>query len=289
MLLLFHDMQSSPQGEQDVTMIRKQVYDSVQEMVTAADKAFQAGRRQRDDDAIRSDVHFLGRSFDGWGDVVAKVGDYWPEGLDLVQEMLFELRNVTGQARPKSRVRHSRWSADDGDEIDMDRLRAGQDCWRQTVREERDAPQTLCLVFSLSTSASYGSDEVLWRGAVAIVLADLLEACGYRVELWAVSYGRHAYYDGSDAFVAAKLKGSASPLDIAALVNGIAGWFYRTVVFQSYHVPLRARSSRTVIAIHEGMPAIIELAGNARVVTIDNVWDRSAAVAKVQEVMNRLH
>jgi hypothetical protein len=271
-----------------MTTIRTQVYESMQEMVEEADKAFRSGRRQRDDDTIRSDAAFLGRAFDGWGDVVAKVGDYWPEGLDLVQEMLFELRNVTGQARPRSRVRRGRWSADDGDEIDVDRLRAGQDCWRQTVREERDAPQTLCLVFSLTTSAAYDSEEVLWRGAVAIVLADLLEACGYRVELWAATYTQRAYYDGADAFIAAKLKGSASPLDIASLVNGIAGWFYRTVVFQSYHVPQRARFARNVGSIYDTMPAIVELAGNARVLTIDDVWDRSAAEFKVKEVMSRL-
>jgi hypothetical protein len=174
--------------------VRKQVFDSIQEMVQACDSAFQAGRYRRDDATIRRDAEFLGRAFTGWAEVVAKVGEYWPEGLDLVQEMLFELRNIAGQARPKSRVRRGRWSADDGDEIDMDRLRAGQDCWGQTVREEHDAPQTLCLVFALSTPSSRRSAEVLWRGAVAVILADLLEACGYRVELWAVNCT--AYYDG---------------------------------------------------------------------------------------------
>jgi hypothetical protein len=270
--------------------VRKQVYESVQEMVEAADKAFQAGRRQRSDAAICADADFIGRSFSGWADVVAKVGEYWPEGLDLVQEMLFELRNSTGQARPKSRVRRRRWSADDGDEIDVDRLRAGQDSWRRMVREERDAPQTLCLVFALTTPGRRGSEEVLWRGAVAIVLADLLESCGYRVELWGAAYNPGGYADGSDAFQAVRLKPSESPVDIASLVNGIAGWFYRTVLFQSYfadaeHKPLHSRS---VGVVHAGLPAVRDLAGNARVLTIDGVWDRYAAENKVKEVMERL-
>jgi hypothetical protein len=285
-LLIYHNIKPSPPGEQDVTTIRKQVYDSVQEMVEAADKAFQAGRTHGGFDR----ASFIGRAFTHWQDVVAKVGAYWPEGLDLVQEMLFELRNVTGQARPRSRVRKGRWSADDGDEIDVDRLRAGQDCWRQTIREEHDAPQTLCLVFSLSTPAKRRSEEVLWRGAVAIVLADLLEVCGYRVELWAVNYAARGYRDESTAFQAVCLKASASPVDIATLVNGIAGWFFRTVVFQSYHVE-KAKPRRTLgtpLPIHEDLPVVRELAGNARVLTIDGVWDRQAAENKVQEVMKSL-
>ncbi len=269
-----------------MTRIRKQVYDSIQEMVEACDAAHKAGRTHDGFERQR----FIGRAFTGWDDVVAKVGEYWPEGLDLVQEMLFELRNVTGQARPKSRVRRSRWSADDGDEIDMDRLRAGQECWRQMVREEHDAPQTLCLVFSLCTSAKRKSDEVLWRGAVAIILADLLEACGYRVELWAVNYCTSGYRDGSSAFQAVQLKARESPVDIASLVNGIAGWFYRTVVFQSYHVekPKPTKGLGRCMSIAEDMPLVRELVGNARVLTIDGVWDRSAAEAKVHEVMSSL-
>jgi hypothetical protein len=269
-----------------MTRIRTQVYDSIQEMVEACDAAHKAGRSHGGFDR----QHFIGRAITDWNDVVTKVGEYWPEGLDLVQEMLFELRNVTGQARPRSRVRRGRWSADDGDEIDVDRLRAGQECWRQMVREEHVAPQTLCLVFSLCTPAKRKSAEVLWRGAVAIILADLLEACGYRVELWAVNYCTSGYRDGSSAFQAVRLKASESPVDIATLVNGIAGWFYRTVVFQSYHVE-KLKPNKGLghcMSISADLPLVRELAGNARVLTIDGVWDRSAAEAKVQEVMSSL-
>lgn len=72
--------------------IRKQVYESMDEMVQACDAAYKAGRSHGGFDRAR----FIGRAFSGWDDVVAKVGEYWPEGLDLVQEMLFELHNVTG-------------------------------------------------------------------------------------------------------------------------------------------------------------------------------------------------
>jgi hypothetical protein len=159
------------------------------------------------------------------------------------------------------------------------------------VREEHDAPQALCLVFSLSTSASRGSEEVLWRGAVAVVLADLLEAAGFRVELWAVNHARRGYEDGSDAFQVVRLKAGDSPVDIATLVNGIAGWFFRTVVFQGYHVETQAEPCYTLgspLPVSAESPLVQELAGNARVVAIDGVWCRVGAEAKVKEVMSEL-
>jgi len=79
-------------------------------------------------------------------------------------------------------------------------------------------------------------------------------------------------------------------VDIASLVNGIAGWFYRTVVFQSYHVekPKPTKGLGRCMNISEDLPLVRELAGDARVLTIDGVWDRSAAEAKVQAVMSSL-
>jgi hypothetical protein len=274
--------------------MHKQVFGSVAEMIEACDAAFKAGRRRRTDDKLRGEGYWIGREFSGWADVVRKAGEVWPEGVALVEGMLDGLRDAAGGVRPKSRVRKSRWSPDDGDEIDNDRLRAGQDYWRQTVREERDAPQTLVIVFSFTTSSSRDSEEVLWRGAAAIILADLLEAAGYRVELWAVNYCKTydggGYVDMRDALQAVRLKASESPVDVATLVNGVSGWFYRTVLFQSYHViPVKTQEGLGhPVTITEETEIVRELAGNARVVVIDNVWSRTAATAKVREVLDRM-
>jgi hypothetical protein len=266
-----------------------QIFDSVTEMIDAADRAFQAGRRQRTDTELRKDAEWVGRRFDGWDDVKAKVGAYWAEGLDIVQEMLFELRDSCGSARPKSRKRRARWSADDGDEVDLDRLRSGQEPWRRMAREQMTAPQNLVLVFNLSTSASRDAADVLWRGAAAIILSDLLETAGFRVELWACNYVKNGYtIPKENAFQAVKLKASESPVDIASLTNGIAGWFFRTVVFQSYHVPPDATpnsSLGTPQRITEELEQVKQIAGNARVLTVDDVWDKGGAAALVKQVM----
>jgi hypothetical protein len=270
-------------------MIRKHVYGSLSEMVTAADRAFQDGRCSPS--VTKLDSRFLGRHFDSWADVVNKVTDYWPEGLDTVQEMLYELRESACQARPRSRVRRAHWSADDGDEIDTDRLRSGQDAWRRTFREEHDAPQHVVLVFSISTSCARDSASILWRGAVGIILADLLEEAGYRVELWGVDKGNRAYRDNSDSFQAVRFKASETPVDISNLTNGVSCWFYRSVFFQDLSVEtdvLVEPSLGSPTTIDDATPEVQEIAGNATTLVIDGLWDRHAAAAKVKQVMNGL-
>src|SRR5262249_9571944 len=135
-----------------------QVFESLQEQIEAADRAWHAGRHHRADHVIRSRPEFYGRPFSGWRDVVREAGEHGEEGLDLMQEMLHELRHCTGSVRPRSRVRRARWNADDGDEVDIDRLRAGQEPWRQMVRER----QVRCLL----TGAELEVDE----NAVAVIV-----------------------------------------------------------------------------------------------------------------------
>jgi hypothetical protein len=275
-----------------MTGIYKPIYESVQEMTAAADAASKAGRRRQTDEDYRSRGHFWGRKFSGWDDVVQKVAEYWPEGLDLVQGMLHDLRDGVCQSKPKSRVRRARWSADDGDDVDVDRLRSGQDCWRLMAREQRDAPQNVAIVFSLATRWERSAESILWRGAVAIVLADLLEDAGYRVEVWAVNNMTLAYENGATAQQAVCLKHSEVPVDIASLVNGVSGWFYRTVVFQSYYA-VTASTPNPCMGYPKGVTEETEVVqdavGDTMKVVIDEVWDRDAAVSKVREVIAGLN
>src|SRR5439155_9465989 len=128
------------------------------------------------------------------------------------------------------------WQADDGDEVDYDRLRSGQEFWRASRREFCSGSPIVSVFFNIATPASREPEEILWRGAAALVLANLLEATGYRVELWAAQYcTRCSYEDGAGVFTAVCLKRSEQPLDLATLVNAVSGWFYRTLFFQAYY------------------------------------------------------
>ena len=75
-------------------------------------------------------------------------------------------------------------------------------------------------------------------------MTKILEAAGYRVELWACAYterlwasggsnGRRSSYD-TDGGSFALLKATSDPLDEATLIAAVSGWCYRTVWFRSW-------------------------------------------------------
>jgi len=75
----------------------------------------------------------------------------------------------------------------------------------------------------------------LWRGAAALVLTEWLHNHGFRVRITAYSLCKDVYNMLEDnlGLVTCVLKQHADPLNIAALVNGLSGWCYRTTWFAS--------------------------------------------------------
>ena len=265
--------------------------DGLAGMVAFADRGVHEGRAHDTATSPAARSRFIGRRFADWPAVKTALDQPWPEGLDEVQWMLFELRKV---ALPQvtCQKRRPRF-ADQGDEVDHDRLRAGQEYWRSMRRESAAGPRTFCIVAAMTTPANKDSMDVLWRGAVAIVLADLLEEQGHRVELWACHRTGRAYRSGADNFQAACLKRTDEPVDISTLTNAVSGWCYRTVWFQDMESEPRSKTTCGLghcLTISEYDPNVKELTGGADLIVIDNVWDKAAAVAfaaRIIETMNQ--
>jgi hypothetical protein len=119
-------------------------------------------------------------------------------------------------------------------------------------------------------------------GAVAIVLADLLEQQGHRVELWAACRQAKAYRTGAGSFQAVCLKRSDRPVDIATLTNAVSGWCYRTLFFQDRAAEPRARANRSMgysQPITADDPTVARLVGGGRLVTVAGVWSKADAAA----------
>jgi hypothetical protein len=70
------------------------VYDGLEAMVAAADAGVKAGRVNDTSVNPALNESFIGRKPADWSDVKAKLNEAWPEGLDEVQWMLFELRKA---------------------------------------------------------------------------------------------------------------------------------------------------------------------------------------------------
>jgi hypothetical protein len=155
----------------------------------------------------------------------------WPAGMDVVENFARRLRDVE-LPQLKERRRRLRFGEDHGDEVDLDRLRAGQPYWRLSVREDYSGPTEVTVVADLTAPRAVGADDVLWRGAAAVALTKILEEKGYAVELWAVEGAAHHYPECmKDTTVAVRLKRPGDVLDVSTLTNVVSGWYYRTLFF----------------------------------------------------------
>src|SRR5216683_3530545 len=273
---------ATPEG-----LVREHVFGSVDEMLREADRS----RRVGHDRCAVDRPSFIGRQFENWGDVIANANGDWPVGQRIVQKMLQELEGIDID-RPTSVTRRRCWSEDAGDELCVDRLRAGQPYWQGTSRQRVAGSPIVSIVVNVTASAYRNASDILWRGAVGVMLTDLLERAGYRAEFWGVSCASRAYEDGLGCFRAVCLKRADQPLDLPTLINGTSGWFYRTIYFQSYWVDYECEPSDGLghpCSPRLDQESVRELCGANPVTVIDGVWSRDAAIAKVREVIEQLN
>jgi hypothetical protein len=173
-----------------------------------------------------------------WADVKEAVATPWLHGIKVVNDMIAELRKVK-IPRPESIRRQPKYNFDGGDEVDYDKLRSGQEFWRKCERNPLKGPQMITIFTDVTTSAAIRAEEILWRGAAALAITNILEEQGFRVELWSYQHCASAYTNGYGIFTAVRMKEMSKPLNVNALVCGVSGWFYRTMMFNAYYVAKR--------------------------------------------------
>jgi len=196
------------------------VFDSMTELV---DHANQVHFKQQP-------KSFLGLGVETWDEVMAQARSEWPEGIDILERYVEDLSSADLD-EIKSHIRKVTFNEWEGDEVDYDRLRSGQDFWRVSSREETTGPTTVTVITDLATAGGVAPEKVLWRGAAAIALTEILEAKGYSVELWAVN-GSHIFLGNEKRLgLACCLKRCSDPLDRSTLINTVSAWFYRTINF----------------------------------------------------------
>lgn len=152
--------------DEETTVYR--LYESVDEQVQFADSV--PARRVGDhgNPTYRS---FIGRRFGSWADVKQATRSAWPAGLEVLEAMLRDLDD-TAIERPVSRRCRTRFREGDGDELDYDRLRAGQPYWRTARRQKTRRPATVTVLVDVGANAHRRHEDILWRGAAAIGLTD---------------------------------------------------------------------------------------------------------------------
>ena len=161
-----------------------------------------------------------------------KAIEAYEHGLRVLDESRDEVRGIE-LPRPKTRSRRARFDEFNGDEICLDRLRSGAPYWRTTRRESTTGAQNLTIAIDIAANGAATSRSIAWRGVAGILIAELLESSGIRVELWAFERSARAYTNGNDFTNLIKLKSADCPLDLVSLVNATSGWFFRSFGFYS--------------------------------------------------------
>lgn len=135
----------------------------------------------------------------------------WEDGLKKISAAFDAFSVPTPQS-----IRRSLARGEFGDELDIHRVYAGQldTAWSRRVRKVRAKIAQKTLFFPLIHSGGTTAEEIFWRGAAMVKLADALTAAGYSVEI----VGHHGTYaNGSAAYDRVTVKSHSMPLDLPAL------------------------------------------------------------------------
>ena len=149
--------------------------------------------------------------------------------LDAVDELRGHLSEVLDlPTTPRRRVRRGQeW----GDELDSDRVLARDPyAWDRVVREAQPT-RTVTIGVNLTVYCTQKPEDLLYRGAAACVLADVLTRQGLNVRILGFSVGGDCSNTVRKLVSTVELKRPDMPLDVAALATAVCDiGFYRLAV-----------------------------------------------------------
>lgn len=139
----------------------------------------------------------------------------WTDG---VNRMLRNMETITGDLKATS-IRRVLHRGSSGDELDIHRVYSGSlgDAWTSRKRARRTAPQVIQIACNIGISYGQEPDELFWRGAAVLKLADLLTEAGYAVELVAFTSSDLANEAGDGLDLCTTVKQSDAPLDLNSM------------------------------------------------------------------------
>lgn len=227
-----------------------------------------------------SDVRFNGRAFRSWQELLEETNKYQPE-IDIVEDMIRQVQNEE-LPKPISRKRKKYFDAYEGDDINLDRLRSGQEYWINTKRQSHQGPAVQTILINQSTPWYIEPMNILWRGVAAIVVAHYLEEAGFRTEIIGVSATTQAHgYKNNLTIV--PLKEPNQPLNIQSLTLSLTSWFYRTFWFSIFYVPKVEVCSSLGTVVFNLPQNVLEMVKDP--IVVENFWEKPDAVFFAQNTL----
>jgi hypothetical protein len=159
------------------------------------------------------------------------VNNGWADGV----KRLFDAMGHIEAPAPTS-IRRRKARGDFGDEIDMQAVYAGtlDRAWRTRQRKTVQHARTVSIVMQVGAVSEIHAEQMFWRGAACVVLADALTQAGYNVEINGYSACAGLGPDDVDVTLLFPIKASTDPLDVAAIASVVClGGFHRHFIFKA--------------------------------------------------------
>jgi len=103
----------------------------------------------------------------------------YPAGVAKLEQI------TVGDLPEPQDIRRRRVRSDQGDELDMQAVYRGDlsRAWSRTKRQSRTSVRSVSIVIDLCGNANITSDQLFWRGAAGLRLANELTNAGYSVAI----------------------------------------------------------------------------------------------------------
>ena len=153
----------------------------------------------------------------------------YPAGVAKLEQI------TVGELPAPQDIRRRRVRSDQGDELDMQAVYRGDlsRAWSRTKRQSRNSVRSVSIVIDLCGNASVTSDQLFWRGAAGLRLANELTNAGYSVAVYGAAGAVRIDSTGDHRlaqFVEIKAEDSPLDMDRLASLTCLAG-FFRTSLF----------------------------------------------------------
>lgn len=153
----------------------------------------------------------------------------YPAGVAKLEQI------TVGDLPEPQDIRRRRVRSDQGDELDMQAVYRGDisRAWSRTKRQSRTSVRSVSIVIDLCGNANITSDQLFWRGAAGLRLANELTNAGYSVAIYGAAGAVEIDSDCNERLAQfVEIKSEDSPLDMDRLASltCLAG-FFRTSLF----------------------------------------------------------
>lgn len=214
----------------------------------------------------------------------------WIAGREKAQKAIGEIARLPAVAS----FRRQREWAREGDSINMQRVYSGNldRAWRRTRRAGKSVNRghhVVRILVNVTVQWQKTAEEFFWRGAVATVLADLLEQSGRSIEIVGFYFAERLYYadDKRDENYCASfdIKKADQPLNLdrLATMTALSG-FARHAIFNSFLSRDRRAMQNMGICKYGKIPACLQ-DEHSKTILVDGIWSKRDAEAFLKTVV----